>query len=402
MREQIYLNSQVVSNKDTSSSQHVNEKGLMAIAGISESELAWSNIYSYFMDARNEPAYASAFINALLALCNLEYSEIFPDGNYCVKTEVSTTNKSENNSIPRIDILIEGAKSIIIENKINHVLNNPLNEYWDYAIRPAVLIVLTIGRISKYEIETYCSSWNKRRSEKDKIKCINLTHYDLITRAKEFYGKDFDNPILKELKNIIIKKTIIMPDNLYIKNDYERITANKIYEQETRRREMIVRECMAIKAFDESGLPLISFKSCPNNNWLHFRYQGQDDLIIGVMCAYLWDWERYENDRLRRLKKNEANLQSPPVITLFVQVHGELYREMKRKNELIIQCNGYDISGKFCHIMDYDIDMTDACEKFCRKGELASFLTGILQDKDKCKILATADKIYKDYISISI
>lgn len=75
---------------------------------------------------------------------------------------------------------------------------------------------------------------------------------------------------------------------------------------------------------------------------------------------------------------------------------------MKRKNELIIQCNGYDISGKFCHIMDYDIDMTDACEKFCRKGELASFLTGILQDKDKCKILATADKIYKDYISISI
>lgn len=372
------------------------EKGLMKVAGIAESEVAWSNIYSYYMDPCNDPEYASAFTNALLELCDLEPSEVLPDSNYCVRTEVATTNSLGKKSSSRIDILIEGVKSIIIENKINHILNNPLNEYWEYSINPAVLVVLTISRLSMPELDAYC----RKLENGSRIKCVNVTHYDLIARTKELLGKDFENIVLKELESIIIEKTIIMSNNLYIKNHEERIKVNEIFEQESRRRESIARECMNLKAFDKRNqMPIITFKSCPNNNWIHFRYREQDDLVIGVMCAYLWDWERYEEDRQRRIRRDESDLSNRPVITLFVQVQDALYREMKRKKNLMVETNGYDIPGKFCHVMDYDIDMTDAPEKFCRTGELASFLTEILHDSKKCRLLKVAEDIYNEFIS---
>lgn len=190
-----------------------------------------------------------------------------------------------------------------------------------------------------------------------------------------------------------------MPNSLYIRNNEERLLANKIYEQESKRRQMIANECMELKAFDSSDFTqLIQFKSCPNNNYLHFRYRGQDDLVIGILCAYLWDWERYERDSELRIKKVGPELLHTPVITLFVQVHGKLYREMKRNKANMIEENGYEIPGKFSHVIDYDIDMSDMPEKYCRKGELASFLTDILQDRRNCPILNVADKIYNEHI----
>lgn len=370
------------------------------IAGISESELAWSNIYAYFMDARNDGEYAYAFINALLDLCNLEFSNVFPDRNYSVRTEVPVTNDLDNKINSRIDILIEGANSIIIENKINHKLNNPLDKYWDYAKNPSVIVVLSIQRISNYELRNYCSPWNDKRSEQDKIRCINITHHEYLRKVKEHYRKDFDHPILKELADIVIRKTMLMPESLYITDKSKRINANKIFEQEKIRRELIVKECMTIKAYDEDkpDESLITFKSCPNNNWIHFRYRGQDDLVIGVMCCYLWDWERYEYDRQYRVKKDESPQPTLPVLTLFLQIHGELYRKMKRENDSIVVCNGYDIPNKFCHVVDYDVDLSEASEKFCNRGELATHLTEILQDKDKCRILVEAERIYREFI----
>lgn len=371
----------------------MNDNGLLTIAGISKSESAWSNIYAYFLDSKNESEYASAFMNALLDLCGIKYSEIFPDNKYCVRTEVSTTNL-ENTRNSRIDILIEGKISIIIENKVHHVLNNPLEEYWDYAINPIVLVVLTLSRISRHELEAYCS---KNVEVRNKIKCINITHYDLITKAKELLGNDFENPILKELERIILKETITMPDKLYIKNDIERVEANRIYERECNRRKMIVRECAEIKAYNQFGESLIEFRSCPYNDWIHFRYRGNNDLVIGVMTAYMWDWERYYKDCQRRAIADNSGKR--PVITLFVQVHGKLYHELKRRNELEVECSGYDVPGKYCHVVDYDVDMSDASEKYCRKGELAAFLTEILNDRTKCNILDTAEALYLKTLS---
>ena len=372
-----------------------NNMELMRIAGISESEIAWSNIYAYYMDPRNEPEYASAFTKALLDLCGLNRFEVLPDDNYCVSTEVPTSNLS------RIDILIEGKKSIIIENKINHILNNPLNEYWDYATTPIALIVLTISRISEYELESFCFKWNTDRKDINRIRCINITHYDLIRHTKKILGKEFGSPILKELENIIINKTVIMPESLYIRNNEERLEANRIFEQEFKRRQMIANECMELKAFDTSNLKqIIRFKSCPNNNWVHFRYREQDNLVVGVLFAYLWDWERYEKDSKLRINRTGLKPGCHPVITLFVQVHGNLYREIKQNEEELIIENGYEIPGRYCHVVDFDIDMSDMSEKFCQKGELASFLTAILQDRKNCPILDVAEKIYKSYHTI--
>lgn len=365
---------------------------LMRIAGITESEVAWSSIYAYYMDPRNEPEYASAFTDALLELSGLDRSEVLPDNNYNVCKEVATSNLS------RIDILIEGNQSIIIENKVNHILNNPLDEYWDYAVNPVVLIVLTISRLSEHELESYCFKWNRNREDAEKIRCVNITHYDLMRRTKKVLGKEFESPILKEFENIINKKTVIMPESLIIRDNEERLVAKRIYEQESKRRQLIANECMEMKAYELSDSvdrnPIIAFKSCPNNNWIHFRYREQEDLVIGVMCAYLWDWERYETDSKRRINKSGPELKHTPIITLFVQIHGKLYQETRRNIKEMIKENGYDITGKFCHIYDYDIDMSASSDKFCRAGELASFLTKILQDDKNCKVLKYADEIY--------
>lgn len=260
----------------------------------------------------------------------------------------------------------------------------------DYTINPVVLIVLTIPRMSEPELE-----WNKYKNGADEIKCINITHYDLMTKTKEILGGEFASPILKELENIIKKKTVVMPESLYIKNKEERIEINKIYDEEFKRRQAIAKECKGLKASDKNSEPIIEFKSCPNNNWLHFRYMGQDDLVIGIMCAYLWDWERYERDSKLRINKKGPIFLQTPVITLFVQVHGNLYREMRRK-DLNIE-NGYEIHGKFCHVIDFDIDMSDLPEKYCNAGELSSFLTKILQDST-CPILGIAERIYTNHI----
>lgn len=393
-----------------------NNVELMRIAGITELEVAWSNIYAYYMNPRNEPEYASAFTTALLELCGLNRAEVLPDDNYCVKTEVPTSSCSESKKNGRIDILIEGEKSIIIENKINHVLNNPLDEYWDYAINPVVLVVLTISRMSDYELKSYCFSMHKRKEDADRIKCVNITHYELITKTKKILGREFESLILKELENLIIKKTIVMPEKLYISNDEERLEVNRIYENEFKRRQLIAKECEKLKAFDlldstgcdsanhnsTVGEPIITFKSCPNNNYLHFRYRGQDDLVIGVLCAYLWDWERYERDLSLRVERSGPELKHTPVITLFVQVHGNLYREMRQNKEKMVEKNGYEISGRFCHVIDFDIDMSEMSERFRGEGELANFLTTILQDHDKCPIIGVAETIYNTHISKKI
>lgn len=371
-----------------------NDVELMRIAGITESEVAWSNIYAYYMDSKNEPEYARAFTTALLELCGLNRSEVLPDSGYGVYTEVPTSNLKDSK---RIDILIEGAKSIIIENKINHILDNPLKEYWDYATEPVVLIVLSISRFSEQVLK-----WHIQQAHADGINCINLTHYDLITRTKKILGKEFASPILKELENIIIKKTIIMPDRLYITNNEERLEVNRIYEEELHRRKAITRECWELKAYDTSDKDhwkeIIQFKSCPNNNYVHYRYRGQNDLVVGVMCAYLWDWERYYRDSQLRINANGSKPINPPVITLFVQVHGNLYMEMKHSKEGLCIKNGYEKPGKYCHVYDYDIDMSDMSGILCRKGELASFLTAILQDRENCQALNIAKDIYKRYI----
>lgn len=390
---------------------------LMRIAGITESEVAWSNIYSYYMDPRNDAEYAFAITTALLQLCSLNRCEVLPDDNYCVRTEVPTFSHSTMNDSGRIDILINGAKSIIIENKINHILNNPLNEYWDYATNPAVLIVLSITRIPDCALSFYCREccrkWNERQKvdnqkDENRIKCINITHHELIMRTKEILGKEFESPILKELENIIVRKTIIMPDNLYIRDNEERLETNRTFERESKRRQMIATECMKLKAFESYDLQhhnseltsIVQFKSCPNNNWVHYRYRGQEDLVIGVMCNYLWDWERYEKDSKTRIKREGQERIHIPVITLFVQVHGNLYRKMKQEKEDLVIKNGYDIPGKFCHVYDYDIDMSNVPKKICQKGELASFLTSKLHDRTNCRVLDIAEDIYNEYLRI--
>lgn len=90
-------------------------------------------------------------------------------------------------------------------------------------IDPVILIVLSISRLPEHELE-----WNTLRQGADYIKCVNVTHYDLMTQTKKILGKEFESHILKELENIIIQKTVIMPEYLYFKNNKKRLEVNRI------------------------------------------------------------------------------------------------------------------------------------------------------------------------------
>lgn len=107
----------------------VHEKfGFLELIKKQTNETINSQIYAHFLDS-NVPEIKNAFMDGLMSILiervdkNLALVEPF------TYTEVYTSSKK------RIDIVIEDFHSqsaIIIENKINHEVNNPFKEYWDH------------------------------------------------------------------------------------------------------------------------------------------------------------------------------------------------------------------------------------------------------------------------------
>ncbi|MGL5889150.1 MAG: PD-(D/E)XK nuclease family protein [Bacteroidia bacterium] len=109
------------------------EDTFLSIAGIQYRENTISRIYAYFLNHRNKEI-SNLLFSTLIELINEKNSKRnfkFEDEYNC-QLEYGTTNGN------RIDIVIESNSSnnqqqsaIIIENKVFHILNNDLNDYWN-------------------------------------------------------------------------------------------------------------------------------------------------------------------------------------------------------------------------------------------------------------------------------
>ncbi|RYZ33252.1 MAG: hypothetical protein EOP49_36180 [Sphingobacteriales bacterium] len=107
-------------------------------------EVTNSQCYRYYLNPQNDHGLRTLFMDTLLELAGWPFTLQY----FTVETEVGTTNGK------RIDILVEGygpdrGKTIIIENKIHHTVENDLEEYWNHRVdgNGKLAILLTLQRI---------------------------------------------------------------------------------------------------------------------------------------------------------------------------------------------------------------------------------------------------------------
>jgi hypothetical protein len=177
------------------------EKNFLEIAGMPHYENVNSNLLQFFFDYTEEHGFKDLFLTSLLELINDKKEIAFVD--WTVKREVKTVNEK------RIDLSIistDEDKVIIIENKIYHLLNNDLNDYWNHY--PLILDQNKIGIVlSLYGLVV-----------KD-ARYINITHQQLCKQVL----KNLGNYILNaNQKYVVYLKDFIENINTFYMSDTQK------------------------------------------------------------------------------------------------------------------------------------------------------------------------------------
>lgn len=163
-------------------------KNIFDILDIPRKETINSKILAYFLDPNEDHAYGELFRNSILAVLkskNIEVDDEFYESVVSVVVEERTRNvKEKANRLKSIDIVLEGYKwCIIIENKIDHFLKNPLDIYLEHAQaknKNLISIVLSVKQLDT----SLCSDF------------INITHKDLINEVRKQIPFDTSIPEL--------------------------------------------------------------------------------------------------------------------------------------------------------------------------------------------------------------
>ena len=161
------------------------EKNLFDISGYPHYEIVLSNWYKFFLSLE-EHHLGPIFLETLLGIIRVhdDYHNFeFETNNFEVYSEYST-NKG------RIDLLIVNLsddgnfeKAIIIENKVNHALNNDLKDYWDSINLPddsKAGVVLSLSNIGQDVINNQSKGVEKN--------FIGVTHKDFMREVKNNLG----------------------------------------------------------------------------------------------------------------------------------------------------------------------------------------------------------------------
>ncbi|MEL6634824.1 MAG: PD-(D/E)XK nuclease family protein [Bacteroidota bacterium] len=161
--------------------------GFLEITGRSSKEVTISKVYTYFLNLENENPIRQALRKSLMGLIKKKGRKKISLEKFQAKTEVSTAQQT------RIDILIkdnENKTAVIIENKINHFLNNDLKTYWEYVSYPdtqkvGVLLTLLPTEIPNDLPPEIRSGY------------INITHLEWIKEAEELLDRTSLSPAMK-------------------------------------------------------------------------------------------------------------------------------------------------------------------------------------------------------------
>lgn len=230
------------------------KKTIMDIAGIEHLETKWSLIYAYFFNPKESHGLGTLFYDSLSEiLLHKNPNKKIQMNDFYVKTEVPAREK--DGSTKFIDILLgDGEYAIIIENKVNASLDNPLQTYWnsikiDDSKKCGIVLSLYDLNASKYN-----SNY------------INITHEELI--------KQVENNLYKHYLSADSKALIFLQD--FIQN---------IYNQKN--------------TMDKD---LLEFYYKGTNHIKAYKLTQATDYLINSLS------ERIENDDINNLVKNILNL----------------------------------------------------------------------------------------------
>lgn len=209
------------------------EDGFLEISNVAHHENINSSIYAYFLNQERREI-CTVFYEALYQLISekLGNEEAFELDEYQVSTEVLTEKQN------RIDILLddkENEKAIIIENKIYHILNNDLDDYFKhltYSNHNKLIIVLSLESydFSKPLLSTTNFQDSKKLAQITKYneqvlelynqkKLISITHKEWVDKIREIklpanlpsklyiYLNDFFNTIDNLTKNTTMNES---------------------------------------------------------------------------------------------------------------------------------------------------------------------------------------------------
>lgn len=150
---------------------------LWEISGISRYENAVSDWYAFFLDENGLHGLKRLFIDSLHSLLD---SDMTFDSYTITREHPTKSGKSLDILIASVDEDENYLEAILIENKIDHVINNPFRDYWEDINTPLeedkVGVILTLKKIPDENFPVGKGNW------------INLTHGQWLDKIKSNLG----------------------------------------------------------------------------------------------------------------------------------------------------------------------------------------------------------------------
>ena len=163
-------------------------KNIFDILGVRNQENVNSKILAYFLDVNETHGLQTLFFDSLKTIvenkvyADIEFLDVF-NGDFNVLTE-DTTAFAENEAKKRIDISILGDDKwgIIIENKLYHILVNPLKAYWEHTQKTCgdniIGVLLTLNNLGlKDDKKEIAINGNQ-------VVYLNITHQEWIAEVQ--------------------------------------------------------------------------------------------------------------------------------------------------------------------------------------------------------------------------
>jgi rubrerythrin len=154
-------------------------KTFLSISKQSHYENVLSNIYAFFFDTSEEHDMGDLFLKSLQEL--IFETDLGKTKNITFKHDFIIETEFQSESGGRIDVVLYNDEdSILIENKVYHILNNDLKDYWN-SVNP--------GSPEENRIGIILSLKNYSQSEIKHPQFINITHSTFLDRVMKNSGE---------------------------------------------------------------------------------------------------------------------------------------------------------------------------------------------------------------------
>lgn len=354
-------------------------KSLMEIAGFPRWEASNSNILAFYFDQTEEHGFGRLFLDALLDVLQekIVYSEHIPETWSEYRVERETSN---------IDLLLYGPQAnfstdapadwaVIIENKLFHQLNNPLEKYWN-----AVCAQQKTGVVLSLFNLPIPTTWQNRY--------VNILHRELIEAVKKRLHTVFMEANTHYLA--LLKDYFYHIESFYMQESAKTALDKslRLYQEQIQAVKNLrkIEEGLWKYAMDEVSASMGEFGFTPNNSWkTKARYYFSDETwfterqLPVPRYFRIWFWSP------SLLEENMLELNFELQGTYATKALGDSLTE--RLGERNIRCHltqGHNTRGQgFYHIARIKAHLLEIGTKTSLKSAIKQVLQGSLFASEK-------------------